>query len=101
VSEEGSPGSGSKAFLVERYVPGITKVQFEAAERRIRRAVRDLAATGAAIRLVSSAFVPTEEIVLSVFETSAEETVIDANVRSGVHVDRVQPAELSHDEDLD
>ncbi len=51
--QQGSTGSGSKAFLVERYVPGITKEQFDAAERRIRRAVRDLAATGAAIRLVS------------------------------------------------
>ena len=94
-----SSSRGTKAFLVERYVPGITRAQLTAVERRLRRAVRDLAGAGAPIRLVSSAFVPAEEVVLSVFEASAEETVIEANARSGARVDRVQPAELSSDED--
>lgn len=94
-------GSGSKTFLVERYWPGLTKDQFTAAERRIRRAVRDLVRAGAAIRLVSSTFIPAEEVVLSVFEASGEEAVIDVNVRSGVRFDRVQPVELSDDEGPD
>jgi hypothetical protein len=51
------------------------------------------------IRLVSSAFVPAEEVVLSFFVASGKETVIEANARSGAHVDRVQPAELSSEED--
>jgi hypothetical protein len=94
-----SASHGTNAFLVERYVPGITRARLDAVERRLRRAVRDLAEAGAEIRLVSSAFVPAEEVVLSVFEALAEETVIEANARSGARVDRVQPAELSSDED--
>jgi hypothetical protein len=98
VERKTAASRGTKAFLVERYVPGITSAQLAAVERRLRRAVRDLAAAGAQIRLVSSAFVPAEEVVLSVFEASAEETVIEANVRSGARVDRVQPAELTGEE---
>lgn len=94
-----SASRGPKAFLVERYVPGITGAQLAEVERRLRRAVRDLAGAGAKIRLVSSAFVPAEEVVLSVFEASAEETVIEANTRCGAHIDRVQPVELSTDAD--
>ena len=90
---------GTKAFLVERYVPGMARAELATIERRLRRAVRDLAGTGAEIRLVSSAFVPAEEVVLSIFEASAEETVIEANARGGARIDRVQPAELSRDED--
>jgi hypothetical protein len=94
-----SASRGAKAFLVERYVPGITRAQLASVERRLRGAVRDLAGAGAEIRLVSSTFVPAEEVVLSVFEASVEETVLDASARSGAHIDRVQPAELSSDED--
>jgi len=99
VRPKSSSSRGTKAFLVERYVPGITRAQLAAVERRLRRTVRDLAGAGAPIRLVSSTFVPAEEVVLSVFEASTEETVIEANARSGARVDRVQPAELSSDED--
>lgn len=94
-----SASRGTKGFLVERYVPGITRAQLDGVERRLRRAVRDLAGAGVEIRLVSSAFVPAEEVVLSFFVASGKETVIEANARSGAHVDRVQPAELSSEED--
>jgi hypothetical protein len=101
VTQTKSPGSGSKTFLVERYVPGLTKDQFTAADRGIRRAVRDLVQTGAAIRLVSSTFIPAEEVVLSVFEACAQEAVIEANLRGGVRFDRIQSVELSGDEGPD
>jgi hypothetical protein len=101
VKREGSAGGGPNTFLVERYVPGITSDQFAAAERRIRRAVRDLAGSGELIRLVSSTLIPAEETVLSVFDASGEEAVIEANLRGGVHVDRVQPVELTGAEGQD
>jgi len=97
VERKTTASQASKAFLVERYVPGISRTQLAAVERRLRRAIRELAEAGAEIRLVSSAFVPAEEVVLSVFEASAEETVLEANMRSGANVDRLQPAELSSD----
>ena len=69
--------------------------------RKIALTERRFASAGAGveIRLVSSAFVPAEEVVLSIFEASAEETVIEANARGGARIDRVQLAELSRDED--
>lgn len=80
-------------------MPGLTKDQFNAAEQRIRRAVRDLVGTGASIRLVSSTLIPAEEIVLSIFEATEKKTVIEANWRSGVHFDRVQAAVISREAD--
>lgn len=95
MTQKRSQRNDSKTFLVERYWPGVTRDQFAAAEERVRRAVRDLVRTGAAIRLVSSTFIPAEQVVLSIFEASEEEAVIEANRRSGVRFDRVQPVELS------
>lgn len=77
----------------------MSKAQLAALERRLHRAIRELAAAGSEIRLVSSAFIPAEEVVLSVFEASEEETVMEANARSRARVDRVQPAVLSSYED--
>jgi hypothetical protein len=101
VTKDRSGSSRSNTFLVERYWPGLTKDEFAGAERRLRRAVRDLVRTGAAIRLVSSTFIPAEEIVLSVFEAPGEAAVVEANLRSGVRFDRVQPVEFSADEGPD
>ena len=82
-------------FLVERYWPGISREQLADAEQRMRRAARDLARTGMAIRILSSTFIPAEEVVLTLFEAAEEEDVIEANRRSGVPFDRVQPVEVS------
>jgi hypothetical protein len=91
-------GSAKKArakFLVERYWPGISREQLADAEERMRRAVRELAQGGVEIRILSSTFIPTEEVVLTLFQAPREEDVIEANLRSGVRFDRVQPVEVS------
>jgi len=82
-------------FLVERYWPGISREQLADAEERMRRAVRELAGTGVEIRIVSSTFIPAEEVVLTLFEAPHEDDVIEANRRGGVPFDRVQPVEVS------
>jgi hypothetical protein len=86
---------GQRSFLVERYWPGISRDQLADAEERMRRALRELAQHGVDVRLVSSTFVPTEEVVLHLFEARHEEDVIDAHRRSGVRFDRLQPVEVS------
>ena len=86
---------GRRIFLVERYWPGISREQLADAEERMRRAVHELAESGVAMRILSSMFIPTEEVVLTLFEGPREEDVIEANRRSGVPFDRVQPVEVS------
>ena len=80
---------------MERYWPGISREQLADAEERMHRAVRELARSGVEIRILSSTFIPAEEVVLTLFEAPHEEEVIEANRRSGVPFDRVQPVEVS------
>jgi hypothetical protein len=82
-------------FLVERYWPGISRKKLADAEDRLRSAVRDLVRGGTEIRLVSSLFIPADEVVLTLFEAALEDDVIEANRRSGVPFDRVQPVEVT------
>jgi Protein of unknown function (DUF4242) len=82
-------------FLVERYWPGINRSRLADAEERMRAAVRDLARTGVPIRILSSTFIPAEEVVLTLFEATQEDDVVEANRRSGVPFDRVQAVEVS------
>lgn len=84
-----------RAFLVERYWPGISQDQLDDAEDRIRRAVGDLARAGARIRLVSSTLIPADEVVLMQFDAASEDDVIEASRRSRVRFDRMQPAQVS------
>jgi len=86
---------GKGTYLVERYWPGISREQLADAEERMRRAIRELAQGGMEIRILSSTFIPTEEVVLTLFEAPHEQDVIEANRRSGVPFDRVQPVEVS------
>jgi hypothetical protein len=85
----------ARTFLVERYWPGISREQLADAEERMRRAIRELARTGVEIRILSSTFIPAEEVVLTLFEAEQEKDVIEGNRRSGVPFDRVQPVEVS------
>lgn len=83
-------------FLVERYWPGISRDALAAAQERMRRAIRDLARTGVPIRVLSSTYIPAEEVVLTLFEAAHEDDVIEVSHRSEFPFDRVQPVEVSH-----
>lgn len=84
-----------RTFLVERYWPGISRDQLAEAEERIGHAVCELVEGGVEIRILSSTFIPAEEVVLTLFEAPHDEDVIEANRRSGIPFDRVQPVEVS------
>jgi nucleotide-binding universal stress UspA family protein len=82
-------------FLAERYWPGISPSRLADAEERMATAVRDLARSGVEIRILSSTFIPAEEVVLTLFEATHVDDVVEANRRSGVPFDRVQAVEVS------
>ena len=86
---------GMQVFLVERYWPGIRREELADAEERVRRTLAQLAQEGVHVRIVSSTFLPTEEVVLTHYEARHEDDVIEASRRSGVPFDRVQPVEFS------
>lgn len=83
------------AYLVERYLPGVDPRQISQAQEQICRAVDDLAQRGTRIRVLSSTFIPADEVVLTVFEASRETDVVEVHERSGVRFDRLQPVEVS------
>jgi len=81
-------------YLVERYWPGVDRDQLVIAASRIGIAANELAAWGRDVRVLSSVFIPADEVVLSLFEAASEDDVVEVNQRSGVPFDRVQPVEL-------
>jgi hypothetical protein len=58
-----------KAYMVERYLPGITEGELEEANTRLTAAVRALAAQGVEVRYLSSTFIPAEESCFYRFES--------------------------------
>ena len=81
--------------MVERYLPGVDPLQISLAQEQICRAVDDLARRGTRVRVVSSTFIPADEVVLTVFEATRKTDVIEVHKRSGVRFDRLQPVEVS------
>lgn len=86
-------------FLVERYWPGLSRPKLARAEEQIRFAVQALARRGREVRVLSTTFIPAEEVVLTLFEASREEDVIEVNRVSEVPFDRVQCVEVTGTEE--
>lgn len=82
-------------YLVERYWPGVDPTQVYRADEQVRRAVRDLIQEGVRIRVLGSTFIPTEEVILTLFEAAREADVVEAHARGGVRFDRLQAVEVS------
>jgi hypothetical protein len=84
----------SERYLVERYWPGVDSDQLTSAADRLGTAVREFAVGGREVRLLSSVFIPADEVVLSLFEAATEDDVVEANRRSGVPFDRVRQVQV-------
>jgi hypothetical protein len=78
-----------QAFLVEHYRPDATLDTFRAIAERLRVAVDDMAASGAAVQFLHSTFVPEEESALCVFLSSTQAQVEDVYRRAGVNFERI------------
>lgn len=83
-----------RTFLAERYWPGARRADVATAEERLDRAAGELTCEGIAIRAMSSIWVPTDEVVLTLFEAGEEDDVLAVSRRSGYPFDRMQRAEI-------
>lgn len=64
-----------RQYLVERYVPGVTKQDLREMSRWLARAAEELAAAGQPIRYLGSTVVPAEDSCFSWFMGSSEDVV--------------------------
>lgn len=80
------------AYLVERYLPGISQSDLAAALDRARDACAQLTAGGTPIHYLGSTFLPDEEACLCRFDADRPETVVRANELARVPFARITPA---------
>lgn len=83
-----------ETFLVERYWPGVGRADVATAEERLCRAAGELTRDGIPIRIVSSTWVPADEVVLTLFEAGDEDDVLEVSRRGGYPFDRMQRVEV-------
>lgn len=81
--------SGRRAYLVERYVPGITWADVVDAAARTEREAVALRSNGADLRWRSSWLIASDEAVFCLFEAKSAEVIRDVHRRAGVAVSRI------------
>ncbi len=84
----------SKAFLVERYWPGVTWQQMRAGADRLSAAT----ATGA-VRYLRSTLVSDDSVVFCVFEAPCADDVATINTQADVRFDRIVACTTVYDRD--
>jgi hypothetical protein len=83
-----------ESFLMERYWPGVTRSDVATTEQNLWRAADDLEREGVPIRILSSTWVPADELVLTLFEAGEEDDVLEVSRRSEYPFDRMQRVEV-------
>jgi hypothetical protein len=78
-------------YVVERYVPGLSRTGLLAALARLREATRELRNEGAPVRYLGSTIVLEDETCFCQFEGPSA-AVAEANRRAGVPFDRIVAA---------
>lgn len=81
-------------FLMERYWPGVGRADIVTAEERLSGAAGELTRDGIPIRIVSSTWIPADEVVLTLFEAGEEDDVLEVARRGGYPFDRMQRVEV-------
>jgi uncharacterized protein YbjT (DUF2867 family) len=84
-----SHGSSSRAYLVERYVTGVTWADVVYAAARTEREAVALRSRGADLRWRSSWLIPSDEAVFCLFEAKSAEVIRVAHRRAGVAISRL------------
>lgn len=79
-------------YLVENYSPGTSPASLEAASRRVCAEVEALARAGRRMRMLRTAVVPRDEMLLCLIDSASEELVREAFTRAGVGLHRISPA---------
>jgi hypothetical protein len=81
------------AWIVERYLPGATREDVDAAALQLAVAARALAAGGVQIRYLGSTFVAAEEYCICRFESMAADDVRLVCEHAGVSYARIVQAQ--------
>lgn len=79
-------------FVVERYVPGITRAEATRVLAREALLVERMAAEGRSVRVLHATLVEADETMMSVVEAQSRSDVLELGERSGTPADRVVPA---------
>ena len=83
-----------ETFLVERYWPGVRRADVATAEEHLCRAAGELTRDGIPIRILSSTWIPADEVVLTLIEAGEEDDVLEVSRRSNYPFDRMQRVEV-------
>jgi D-serine deaminase-like pyridoxal phosphate-dependent protein len=83
-----------ESFLMERYWHGVERADVATAEERLRRAAAGLTRDGTPIRILSSTWIPADEVVLTLVEAGEEDDVLEVSRRGDYPFDRVQRVEV-------
>ena len=79
-----------ETFLMERYWPGVSRADLVTTEEHLCRAAGELTRDGIPIRILSSTWIPADEVVLTLFEAGEEDDVLEVGRRSNYPFDRMQ-----------
>ncbi len=79
---------------MERYWPGVSRVDVATAEEHLSSAADELTRDGIPIRILSSTWIPADEVVLTLFEAGEEDDVLEVSRRGGYPFDRMQRVEV-------
>jgi hypothetical protein len=83
-----------ETFLMERYWPGVSRADLVTTEEHLCRAAGELTRDGIRIRILSSTWIPADEVVLTLFEAGEEDDVLEVGRRSNYPFDRMQRVEV-------
>ena len=79
---------------MERYWPGVSRVDVATAEEHLSSAADELTRDGIPIRILSSTWIPADEVVLTLFEAGEEADVLEVSRLSDYPYDRMQRVEV-------
>jgi hypothetical protein len=81
-------------YVVERYLPGLTRANLLPGLSKLERAIEELRGESASVRYLGSTIVLEDEACFCQFEAPSEAEVAEANRRAGLPFDRIVPALL-------
>jgi hypothetical protein len=87
-------------FLVERYLPGLTPEQFDAAASAAKATTASMTHEGTPVRYLRSTFIPGEDKCYCLFEGPSADVVKTANERARLPFERIVDAMHVAEDDL-
>lgn len=87
-------------FMVERYLPGITPDQLQAAAGAAKSTTASMSTEGTPVQYLRSTFVPGEDKCYCLFEGASADIVKTANERANLPYERIVEAMHLSAEDL-